>query len=66
MSAVRSRSLAGLLGPFFFLFILFWLVPLVGGLRLSLHSNTLVGEGAFVGLEHYRELMDDSLSLIHI
>ena len=45
MSAVRSRSLAGLLGPFFFLFILFWLVPLIGGLKLSLHSNTLVGEG---------------------
>ena len=60
MSALRSRSLAGLLGPFFFLFLLFWLVPLIGGLRLSLHSNTLVGEGVFVGLEHYRELMEDA------
>jgi ABC-type sugar transport system permease subunit len=48
-----------LLLPFFAFFIFFWVMPLVGGLRLSLHSNTLVEESEYVGLQHYQELRED-------
>ncbi len=48
-----------LLLPFFAFFVFFWVMPLVGGLRLSLHSNTLVEESEYVGLQHYQELRED-------
>lgn len=48
-----------LLAPFFGLFIAFWLVPLVAGVRSSLYSNELVGPARFVGADHYRALLDD-------
>ena len=48
-----------LLLPFFILFALFWLMPLIGGIELSLRSNELVGEGEWVGLQNYRELLQD-------
>jgi ABC-type sugar transport system permease subunit len=60
MKQLRYRSLIGLLGPFFLCFVLFWLVPLIGGVRLSFYANTLVGEGSFVGFDHYRALLDDA------
>ncbi len=34
-------------------------MPLIGGLNLSLHSNSLTDTGEYVGLQHYRELLDD-------
>jgi multiple sugar transport system permease protein len=46
-----------LLLPFFAMFALFWLMPLLEGVRQSVYSNALVGEGEFVGLAHYRELL---------
>lgn len=49
-----------LLLPFFALLAAFWLVPLLGGVRLSLCSNDLTGPGLFVGLAHYRALLDDA------
>jgi len=49
-----------LLAPFFACFVLFWVVPLLGGARLALHSNELVGEAKFVGLEHFRKLAGDA------
>ncbi|MFT5128559.1 MAG: multiple sugar transport system permease protein [Rhodothermales bacterium] len=45
-----------LLLPFFAMFAVFWLMPLLEGIRQSLHSNTLYGESSFVGLAHYREI----------
>lgn len=50
-----------LLVPFFALFVLFWLAPLLGGIRLSLQSDTLFGAPKFVGLAHYREVLTDDL-----
>jgi len=50
-----------LLAPFFILFALFWLVPLIGGLRISMQSNTLLGEPEFVGLTHFKKVLGDRL-----
>lgn len=49
-----------LLLPFFCFFLVFWVVPLVGGLRMSFYSNDLYGESNFVGFDHYRALLSDT------
>lgn len=62
-ASFRSRATAQvwwLLGPFFLFFIVFWLVPLLGGARSSLYSNELVGTPSYVGLQHYRDLLGDA------
>lgn len=60
MSATRTnREPYLLLLPFFGLLVAFWLVPLLGGVRLSLHSNELSGPGTFVGFDLYRALFQD-------
>ena len=48
-----------LLAPFFAFFLIFWVVPLLGGIQLSLFSNEPYGPTTFVGLEHYRNLLQD-------
>ena len=48
-----------LLLPFFGLLLVFWLIPLLGGIGLSLQSNALYGETEFVGLRHFREVLFD-------
>jgi len=58
--AKGNRSGVWLLLPFFAFFILFWLVPLLGGVRMALYSNELYGRANFVGLEHFRKLADDA------
>lgn len=45
--------------PFFAALGVFWLIPLILGFRLSLHSDELFGDAAFVGATHYRELLSD-------
>lgn len=47
-----------LLLPFFAAFFLFWVVPLIGGLRMSLYSNSAT-EPTFVGFSHYQNLLFD-------
>ena len=44
--------------PFLFFLLLFWVIPLVGGVKMSLHANGL-GQAEFVGLEHYQALAKD-------
>ena len=44
--------------PFLFFLLLFWVIPLVGGVKMSLHANGL-GRAEFVGLEHYQALAKD-------
>jgi multiple sugar transport system permease protein len=46
--------------PFFALFILFLLWPVVSALRTSLFNDSLVGSGDWAGLENYAELLRDS------
>lgn len=48
-----------LLAPFLLFFLVFWLAPLAGGIRLSLMSDDLYGASQWVGLEHYRNLWGD-------
>ncbi len=55
----RNRSTLWLLVPFFSLFALFWVAPLIGGINMSLHSNAIFGEPDFVGAENYQMLLDD-------
>jgi ABC-type sugar transport system permease subunit len=57
--ALLRRQTLWLLAPFFAAFALFWLAPLLGGVRLALHSNELVGETRFVGGDNFRRLADD-------
>lgn len=45
--------------PFFAAYLLFWAVPLTGGIRLSTYSNALFGAPVFVGLSHYVALAGD-------
>jgi len=57
---IESRRAAYLLLlPFFLFFTVFWLVPLIGGLRMSFYSNDLYGQSSFVGFDHYRALLED-------
>ena len=44
--------------PFLLFLILFWLVPLIGGVKMSLYANGL-GQAEYVGLEHYYGLAKD-------
>lgn len=55
----RIRPPYLLLLPFFLLYGLFWLVPLVQGVRLSLFDESIYGGGVFVGLANYLRLMQD-------
>jgi ABC-type sugar transport system permease subunit len=55
----RPRTAYLLLLPFFVFFVVFWLVPLLGGLRMSFYSNELYGTSRFVGGDHYRALLAD-------
>ena len=55
----RVRPPLELLLPFFLLYLLFWLVPLVQGLRLSLFDESIYGGGAFVGGANYAALLRD-------
>ncbi|MBI1176129.1 ABC transporter permease subunit [bacterium] len=48
-----------LLAPFLALFAVFWLAPLIGGIDLSLHSDTLFGTPKYVGFANYRAVLDD-------
>ena len=55
----RPRSPYPLLLPFFAALFVFWGVPLLEGVRMSLESDTLYGPSHFVGLAHYRALVHD-------
>ncbi|MED5381995.1 MAG: sugar ABC transporter permease, partial [Verrucomicrobiota bacterium] len=44
--------------PFLFFLLLFWLIPLVGGVKMSLQANGL-GQAEYVGLAHYKALAND-------
>jgi ABC-type sugar transport system permease subunit len=50
----------GLLLPFAFCVVAFWLLPVVDGFLLSLQSNTLYGRSHYVGAAHYVALLGDS------
>ena len=39
--SATTRHAAWLLSPFFAFFVVFWVVPLFGGLRMALYSNEL-------------------------
>ncbi|MDP6794333.1 MAG: sugar ABC transporter permease [Verrucomicrobiota bacterium] len=47
-----------LLLPFILFLMLFWLIPLVGGVKMSLQANGL-GQAEYVGLSHYMALAND-------
>ena len=48
-----------LLLPYFIFLAIFWLVPLIGGIKMSLFSDDLYGKTNFVGLKHYSALSID-------
>ena len=47
-----------LLLPFLFFLLLFWVIPLVGGVKMSLQANGL-GQAEYVGFAHYKALAND-------
>ena len=48
-----------LLLPFFLFLLVFWIIPLAGGIQLSLYSDELFGPGEYIGAEHYQSLISD-------
>src|ERR1041384_5747324 len=58
--ATPNHRAAWLLAPFFPLFAVFWVVPLLGGLRMAVYSDGVFGEARFVGLEHFQKLGSDA------
>ena len=44
--------------PFLFFLLLFWVIPLVGGIKMSLQANGL-GQAEYVGFAHYKALASD-------
>ena len=59
MRSVARRSPYLFLLPFLAALALFWGVPLLEGVRMSLEADTLYGSSSFVGLAHYRALAQD-------
>ena len=59
----RITPLSGvlLLAPFLVCFCLFWAIPLLWGIDMSLRSNALMGRGDFVGMDNYRFILKDPL-----
>ena len=47
-----------LLLPFLLFLLLFWFIPLVGGLKMSLQANGF-GQTEYIGLSHYKALAND-------
>ncbi len=59
MIVTRRHAVYGLLVPFFIFFVLFWIAPLIEGVRMSFFSNEIFGDSSFVGFENYRTVLDD-------
>jgi len=47
-----------LLLPFLLFLLLFWFIPLVGGVKMSLQANGF-GQTEYIGLSHYKALAND-------
>jgi len=62
-SALPLRFTSGilLLGPFVLGFLLFWLVPLIWGIDLSLRTNEIFGRGDYTGIDNYKHVLTDPL-----
>ncbi|MFT5125196.1 MAG: ABC-type sugar transport system permease subunit [Candidatus Omnitrophota bacterium] len=60
MKRFWSGGPGALLLPFFICFVLFWAMPLIDGVRISLHSNEIAGPTHFVGMDNYRNVLGDS------
>src|SRR5918997_139680 len=60
-TARRRRSWIGwqFVGPFMAVFTLVFLAPIAYSLYLSLYRNRLVGGNSYVGLENYRQALQD-------
>jgi ABC-type sugar transport system permease subunit len=48
-----------LLLPFFALYLLFYLIPVLHGLVMSVHGHTKLDLGPFVGVDNYRFVLED-------
>jgi multiple sugar transport system permease protein len=59
--AKRRRSWAGwqFIGPFMAVFALVFLAPIAYSIYLSLFKNRLIGGNSFVGLDNYRQALND-------
>lgn len=58
MAGSRLAAFA-FVGPFLALYLLITILPLFGGIALSLQRVDLFGDGQFVGLANYRRLLTD-------
>jgi multiple sugar transport system permease protein len=60
-TTARRRSWAGwrFVGPFMAVFALVFLAPIIYSIYLSLFKNRLIGGNSFVGLDNYKQALDD-------
>ena len=56
---MRSKIPYRLIIPFAFAYLMFWFIPLLRGLSISLKSNEIYGSTRFVGLDNYYALFSD-------
>ena len=58
----RRRSWKGwqFVGPFMLVFALVFLAPIAYSIYLSLYKNRLIGGNSFVGLDNYKQALNDS------
>lgn len=55
----RKRPPYLFLVPFFLIYCLFWVIPLISGINISMRASTFLGPGEFVGLENYTRILSD-------
>jgi multiple sugar transport system permease protein len=59
MARREERAAYLFLSPWLFGLLAFWLIPIVGSLLLSFSEWNIIGDAEWVGLENYRDMLDD-------
>jgi multiple sugar transport system permease protein len=55
----EQRAAYLFLSPWLFGLVVFWLVPIIGSLLLSFSEWNIIGDPEWVGLDNYRDMLDD-------
>jgi multiple sugar transport system permease protein len=59
MARREERAAYLFLSPWLFGLVAFWLLPIIGSLLLSFSEWNIIGDPEWVGLENYRDMIDD-------
>ena len=59
MARREERAAYLFLSPWLLGLVAFWLIPIIGSLLLSFSEWNIIGDPEWVGLENYRDMIDD-------